>query len=737
MPQPLYFDPDPEIPESELLGYGDLIMDDGTRQFVNGDPELAAMIPRMPEQVDTTTGPGARLPEGIKIGMDGNIQLDNGSGLGVTAVGANAPLGGAQTSGAPPPIMGEPALAAAVTEQAPELLPQEPRMPEPDPLPAGVKVGMDGSITMDGGGSSGSGMVPYQREGALPPEVANRQASELSAANDATLQAEQQARADEVRIEREAGLKEMARLKAQRDSEEDKIREQQEKGERWRKEQTETEQTDIKTGLVEARGGLGAMMAVIGAALVKGDSGLRMIDQMIDRSVKNQIDKRDSKLNRLAKQLGSSEQAIAAGKAASYKLAADMAEQTVKLTKADVYEKQSPAVIAGLRQKQLEKEQEQERISLGKLIERAPTPAKGADPKMLEAYGKLRRDRIASGNIASRAEQQIGLVWDPAKGDYANKAEALKKGVQGVGAMEQWVPDFVYSTMGGMTAEGYQVRGAAEAMAYAQIRQMQPVGPISNADIQAAVKAGALNTEAGLVEGLRRIRLNDMEQERHDAAQYGPDVVGEYNRLYRGSGGQSMSSSPAASREATPDDIRRELKPKGSGNTAEDALKSQGLLPGKAPATTSSAIPEDPKERMATIAGELQGLASEELPPEGLAILVAQAGHETADGARMPQGNFFGHKASAKSKASGRGSANLETTEGEGTGAQRVKQDFATFNNATESAADHISLLKRKYPLAWEALQAGDESAYVAALKDGGYFTGNESEYLKGIQRRL
>ncbi len=229
-------------------------------------------------------------------------------------------------------------------------------------------------------------------------------------------------------------------------------------------------------------------------------------------------------------------------------------------TKNDVYEAQSPAVVEKLRGEQLKNMQAAETLSLGKTLEKAPGPPKPPDPQLLQKYGELRRGRDGSINIAQRAEQEAGLMWSPSKngqpGRYINRDEVLKKGIQGVGNLEHWVPDMVYSTMGGYTKEGYQVRGAAEAMAYAQIRQMQPTGPISNADIQAAVKAGALNTEEGLVRGLERIRAQAESDTANDAAQFGPDVVGEYNRRYQQAGGKTASATPTASRPATPEEMR-------------------------------------------------------------------------------------------------------------------------------------------------------------------------------------
>lgn len=145
-----------------------------------------------------------------------------------------------------------------------------------------------------------------------------------------------------------------------------------------------------------------------------------------------------------------------------------------------------------------------------------------------------------------------------------------------------------------------------------------------------------------------------------------------------------------------------------------------------------------PEQRMAALNESLATVSQEKsLPPEGIAILMAQAGHETNDGKNMPTNNFFGMKSTQRNRNRGAGMTNLMTTEGAGSNAKRVAQNFATFDSAADAAMDMLSLLERKYPRALEALQVGDPDAYVAALKDGGYFTGNEGGYLQGILRRL
>jgi flagellum-specific peptidoglycan hydrolase FlgJ len=759
----LYFQPDAQVPDADLLGIGELVYSDGTTSYVMNDPEIVAGLPPPPPGVtpQKPIGPPPQMQEAPALPLP-PVDIGDGSGVQVDMTGTfrgpdGQPLMQAQDFGGQP----------ATPQQAQEFMPTAAApyqgrgyIPPGDPFggsaapaamapqsPAGglqqsaappVLQGADGqAYELDITGNfkpatqDPAGMIPVQREGALPPEMAQRQLQALGAQQGATLQATEQARRDEARLMQELTLKQMAANEAERHQREQDIAEQSAKLERWQQEQQAVVDSGIETDLTSATGGpVGAVMLALGATLLGAagnDMGFRTIERRIDTHVRQQVQRRDTKLGILSNQIGSSMQAVALGKAALYKVAADRVELLAQKTKNDVYEAQTPAVVEQLRQKQLENMQAAETLSIGKTIEKAPPPPAPPNPAMLQKYGELRRERDGSLNIANRAEQQIGLMWSPGKngqpGHYMNRDEVLKKGIQGVGNLEHWVPDLVYSTMGGVTAEGYQVRGAAEAMAYAQIRQMQPTGPISNADIQAAVKAGALNTEEGLVRGLERIRANAESNQAHDAAQFGPDVVTEYNRRYQQSGGQAQTATPAASRPATAEEMRG----------AASQLRS--TKPGPDPAATlGSAQKLEPAQRMAQVAEDVQAVAGAELPPEGLKILVAQAAHESRNGDSQgaEHNNMFGHKLTG-----GRKGFNAATTEGEGKNERRVRQNFAAYGSIAEGVADHLSLLKRGYPKAWEALQQGDASAYVAALKDGGYFTGNEDRYRSRILERL
>jgi flagellum-specific peptidoglycan hydrolase FlgJ len=761
LPALRFFNPDPQIPDADLLGFGDGIFEDGTSQYISGDPELTMGLQRPPigpPQADGTM-PGQMQPVdiggGYQVDPMGNI-LQNGQPLMQPAqqdlTGVQDPMTGELLQpGQPSNFL--PALGAEISNAAqgyPNPLGQgwqEQMGGQQSPAAAGpgagvtvqaddgtpYTVGQDGSITPGASGiplqqamqQMSGGFQPYERQGALPQDMMQRQLGAMGAQQDATLSAMMQGRADEARMVNEFTLQQLAQNEVQRMEEERKIAEQQAKVERFRQEQQALVDMDIETDLISARGPIGALFMVAGAALLGGtgsDAGLRMIERTIDQHVRKQVNQRDTKLGLLAEQIGNAQQAIAFGKSAIYKSLAERTDLLAQKTKNDVYEAQGPALAEQFKQKSLSELQNAEKESMGKLIERMPAPPKPPDPQMMQRYGELRRERDSSIGIAQRAEQQLGLMWSPGQngqpGHYANADEVLKNGIQGVGNLEQWVPDAVYSTLGGATAEGYQVRGTAEAMAYAQIRQMQPTGPISNADIQAAVKAGALDTEEGLIRGLERIRTNAEQQRAHDERQYGPDIVNAYEQ--RG-GGPTAPAIPTASRAASVEEARR-----------QSAALRQGQ--GQNTTTESAAAKLDPPTRMAQVAEDIQAMAGQDLPPEGLQILVAQAAHESGNGDSMgaEHGNMFGHK-----RTGNRRGFEANTTEGEGAQARRTRGEFAAYPTIADGVADHLSLLQRRYPLAWEALQMGDVDAYVARLKDGGYFTGNEELYRNALLRRL
>jgi hypothetical protein len=652
----LYFIPDPNIADAELLGYGDAVYSDGQTRYVSDDPELVAGLPPPPPGVSPRSSlemDGQMSPDpNMQLSMPGPemsqpppiIESEQGP-LTVDQTGTLRPYEGVQdpntgelldpgpTSNLLPAVGGELLNAAkGYPQPAGQAWDQQMGGDQAAPAQGGAQpvtyqdqsTGQEMTIDPTGNLKPGGGgipidqlaqqMQPVQREGALPTDVAARQLSELGAAQSATYGAAEQARADEARIMREATIKQMAMNEAERHRLEQENADNAARVERWRAEQKATADMQITNDLVSARGPIGAGLLALGAALLGGagnDAGFRMMERDIDQHVRQQVDRRDTKIGLLAQQIGSAEQAIRLGKAELYKAMSERVELLAAKTKNDVFEAQSPAILQKLQELQLKEMQEAERLSLGKTLEKMPLPAKPPSPELLQKYGELRRTRQTDSGIGQRAEQELGLVWDPKRQDFINKKAILADGIQGIGALEQWVPNAVYSTLGGTTAEGYQVRGAAEAMAFAQLKQMQPTGIPTQKDIEGAVRAGAYNTEEGFIEALRRMRVATDQQKQHDAAEFGPDVVAEYDRRYQSAGGVSQTSSPTASRPPSTTELGAEIS-----RRKAPAEEPQARGPGNLP-------PPTPEELQQSIRGFAE---SANLNPEAVARVI---GHES------------------------------------------------------------------------------------------------------------
>lgn len=763
----MFFDPDPNIPDSDLLGYGDLVFENGNRQYLNGDPEISSALPPLgqpqpaademppvggwsghqfddqgtsdplvsPDYAPDTSAPMSQPPMMPIEGTDHVVDPMTGQIMGAGA----APLPqmeetepqGAMASG--PMETGEmggmPPLGGTATS---------PMTPVPIPGTQHQVVPATGEITPLGAGSSApggpaaaaGGMQPFSREGALPPGMYEQQASQRETMNTNQMLALASSREAEANVYRNAALERQGQLDAERQAQERAVADQQAKLDRWKQEQTATAGMDIKTDLVSAQGDIGAVFSILGAAMlgaVGSDAGLRMIDSAIDQNVKKQINMRDSKLHVLADQIGSTEQAIAAGKAQLYKIAADKVETTEKITKADAFEAQTPTMLADLRQKQQLYEQEQQRISLGKTLEKAPVLA-APRPVDVQKYGKAAAGQEQSEIDIQRAANALGLKgWDPKTKTFRNREEVLKNGIPGVGAEDTFARDVGKVPVLGeipkavdnlvTSKEGMAVRAALESLVAAEAERQNPGRAPSDADRDAARMTLGLNTEEGTVKAVERLMGQQELAKAQNKATYGEGAA----RAYEGSMGASGTRRPSAG------GAPGQLRPLEPGNARQQVEQERNR-----PAAQAGAGPQASVDPIQEVAGEVQAVAGRELPPEGLKILTAQAAHETGDGQHAPGNNFFGMKAVGKQPAN-----DLETTEGEGAEAKRTRGRFAAYQSPRESVDAVVSLLKRKYPDAWKALEVGDAPAYVAALKDGGYFTGSESEYLNGVLRRL
>lgn len=112
-----------------------------------------------------------------------------------------------------------------------------------------------------------------------------------------------------------------------------------------------------------------------------------------------------------------------------------------------------------------------------------------------------------------------------------------------------------------------------------------------------------------------------------------------------------------------------------------------------------------------------------------LAVLTAHWAHETNQGTAMYNYNFGGIKGIGPSGAY----AIHRTREGKGLREQRIQTRFRAYARATEGAVDYVALLQRRYSGALQAAARGDVAGFVSALRQGGYFSGDEDIYLQKV----
>ena len=129
------------------------------------------------------------------------------------------------------------------------------------------------------------------------------------------------------------------------------------------------------------------------------------------------------------------------------------------------------------------------------------------------------------------------------------------------------------------------------------------------------------------------------------------------------------------------------------------------------------------------LAGAWQNMTGQPPTPKTLSILVGQWAHETGRGSAMLNYNFGGIKGTGPSGMS----AVYKTREGWGENEVRISDRFRAYTSAEEGAEDYVGLLARRYPDAVRAAESEDPVAFVQALKARGYFTGNETSYVKSV----
>jgi hypothetical protein len=137
------------------------------------------------------------------------------------------------------------------------------------------------------------------------------------------------------------------------------------------------------------------------------------------------------------------------------------------------------------------------------------------------------------------------------------------------------------------------------------------------------------------------------------------------------------------------------------------------------------------EEAAASLATAYQNVFHEPPTPSTLRVLVAQWSHETGGGRAMMNYNFGGIKGSSPAGLS----AAYLTTEGQGESTVKITDRFRAYGSAIEGATDYVKFLATRFSGAMTQARQGDAEGFVRALKQRGYFTGSEEDYVRSITR--
>ncbi|MGA2450040.1 MAG: glucosaminidase domain-containing protein [Polyangiaceae bacterium] len=119
-------------------------------------------------------------------------------------------------------------------------------------------------------------------------------------------------------------------------------------------------------------------------------------------------------------------------------------------------------------------------------------------------------------------------------------------------------------------------------------------------------------------------------------------------------------------------------------------------------------------------------------PPSAqtLDVLSAQVSLETASGRAMYNFNFAGIK------GAGPGGLTAEYNTHEVLSGHDVtmKQGFRAYSSLSEGAHDYISVLRGRFPQAFNLAVAGNVDGFAHALKQAHYYTADEGQYAQGLR---
>lgn len=482
------FTPLDGVPDADVRGMGTFAFDDGSVE-VTEDQELADLVKSYQDTLPALEAqPDQRLAMNDPASMAAPPPVPGLDPSGMTAqdFGASAPMDpGAGMSSTPSQVAdfqqnAQPDGAAPV---APPPMPM-PGAPPSDAAQAADLHRMQAQQAMRGSYVPGqkAGWQEQSRQGALPEEMAQRQLGEQQQSQQDLLTATQERMQAEVDLKRKSALDEAMRLTVQREAQQRAAEEAEERQRRLRAERQRVNDEKIDQSYAQGNG-FRQVLGFLGASILGAtgsDAGLRMMEANVENHVRQQMQIRGSKLQALAEEIGSEEQAVAGAKAKIYELAARETANTQKLYDAAGIEHNIPAVLKELNARHVAANQEFERQSLGKRVEvyqqgraaHRTGPDLAGAAKHMEAASKLSPkeqvdileglDSKAQADFIARAEgladgehslnevdRNIGIQRDEA-GNIINEKDLGN--IEGAGGLGGRVPDSLSSEKGAALA---------------------------------------------------------------------------------------------------------------------------------------------------------------------------------------------------------------------------------------------------------------------------------------------
>ncbi len=143
------------------------------------------------------------------------------------------------------------------------------------------------------------------------------------------------------------------------------------------------------------------------------------------------------------------------------------------------------------------------------------------------------------------------------------------------------------------------------------------------------------------------------------------------------------------------------------------------------PPTRTKVSASDLRAAIARACEQVHGSAPKEL----VDTLTAQASLETGSGQHMYNYNFGGIKGVGPTGLT----AKCRTNEVLNGKTVSIVDGFRAYGTLDEGALDYVTTLRGRFGRSWDAAVVGDVRGFAHALKQQGYYTANEADYVKAL----